>query len=102
MGRNESYNSPASRTIRDPGRAAVRLGNCIHKGKSNLLLTAIAGGVTPDQNSTPQGRMQETPSQAERSSTWRCDISTAMIQERYGSTGWRLFWQDSWFAGGSV
>jgi hypothetical protein len=25
--------------------------------------------------------MQETPSQAERSSNWRCDISTAMVQD---------------------
>jgi hypothetical protein len=38
------------------------------------------GGCTPDADFTPQG-MEKTPSQAERSSNWRCYISTAMVQD---------------------
>ena len=35
--RSESYNSAASRTIGDRSRVAVRLDNCIHKGKSETV-----------------------------------------------------------------
>jgi len=37
----QSYNSAASRTFGDPCTAPMRLGNCIHKGKSETVTGRI-------------------------------------------------------------
>jgi hypothetical protein len=36
-GQRQSYNSTASRALEDPSRTAVRLDNCIHKGKPETM-----------------------------------------------------------------